>query len=266
MKKLKYFILGMCIFLLMGTTLRPTQVGYKGDIKGIVCGYSDADTVTISAGYCDCNGTLYTQAAATTHDITSGVAGQFVYIFLDDSASSPSTPVYRSEDSGVETPAYSAAKQGWYSDQTVADRAVGRVHCSGAATMYQFITYKMSDTHIRTQRISVLLGTEQNPTGAWIAPDDFESSVKLSVMAIEACMYTQSIDIHGAVFYVTSYEASQVIANFYNFPLSSTSTNGTASIIDWIPLGASRNIRYGAADDDDDGSNYLTLMAEGYSR
>lgn len=233
-----------------------------GQIKGLVVGYSDSNTVTISAGYANCNGTMYFQDSATTYDITSGAANQFVYIFIDDSASTKDSITYRDEDSGVETPAWSDAKQGWYSDQTTTDRVVGVVYCEGSVTMAFFDTADSSNLIKSVLDSRLTSASDMNPTGNWMAPDDAEVSTLCPVNAKEVLLQVESTDSGDATIFSSTYELATEESNVALSPVWRTAGYNTAVMVDWHILGPSRNLRYTADDNDD---NNLSVYVHGWA-
>ena len=239
-----------------------------GMIKGLVCSYTDANTVAISAGYAECNGTFYEDVDGATHDITSGADTQFVYFFIDDSASTKSAIVFRSEDSGVETPAWSDAKQGWYSDQTVADRVIGAAYCTGAVTMGAFTAVNMEgNIRVKNGFDGIQIASAMNPTSAWLTPDVKESDVVTPVNATEIFLAITSVDVSSfASAYAAIKEVADVETNFLFGASVSARSNGYVIGSGWCPLGASRLIRIAGDDNDDNGGLDSYVMGYGYTR
>jgi len=266
MKKILYFILGLSMFVLMGTQFRPIQSELAlGHIKGLVCGWSDANTITISAGSAEVNGTYYEQTSATTFDIDTGADTQLVYIFIDDSASTRSSIVFRDEDNAVETPAWSDAKQGWYSDQTVADRRIATIYCNGAATMTQFIAYEKNNNFIQNSFYdrTIELASDMNPDSTYQEPDVANGSDFLDSGCTAMFVQLYNIDADDRVEVACANAEGAVINSTYS--QSAYGQQSTTSVYNylniWIPLSTSLDIKIAGQGDDD---NLMDCFCRGF--
>jgi len=111
---------------------------YVGVPKGTICqayvDYNDSNTVTITAGYGECNGNYWEITTPINHGMTSLTTSEdFHYIYIDDANSDYSQPTII--DSNTE-PAWSDSKLGWYNGD---DRCVGVVWtAAGSATIMHF--------------------------------------------------------------------------------------------------------------------------------
>ena len=232
-----------------------------GDIKGFVASWTDADTISVSSGYAEVNGSVYINASATTHDISNFSNGKYSYIYIDDSASTNGgAPTIIDEDTDAAEPAWSDAWQGWYNGN---DRCIGVVYCDGAATIAYFITQVVSSNSIRYSWATRLqIASSMSPDGTYQVPDEGESSTFLPVNAVICTFEMYNTDADTVVMFATPKEMSDVDATTYISQLYNIRGYVSADYINEMPLGASRNIRIGCADEDE---NNMSAWIKGYT-
>ena len=165
----------------------PLVIGERSVSKLLEEGFSNGfvvknDTVLrviITAGNFEANGKIYVLNADTTHTLTSLASAQdFHYIYIDDSASSGSTPTFI--DSTTE-PVFDTVKLGWYNGD---NRLVGVVFSEDGLTAVQPFTASGRNNTIDF-RIgpTTLIAANMNPTGVWQTPNVNDGSVITPVNA-----------------------------------------------------------------------------------
>jgi len=218
----------------------------KGTIQGAYVTYKDSDTITVKAGYGECNGNYWEVTGDTDHDMTSLAAGDdWHYIYIDDDGSTyPDPNIY---DSTTE-PSYSDAKLGWYSSD---DRCIGVVHgkSSQVCTFYTNGTAYLDDTGfcalvtgdpngsltfaeataytpVNTTRMLVCASNSDTADSAniWVAADGTHTS------------------IHGR--YAASYDGQVFLTSWLE-----------------VPKGSSRDLWWQGEDDD---NNTFLIVVSGY--
>ena len=98
--------------------------------------YKDTDEVTVKTGYGECNGEFWEITSDVDVDLSSSLPSgeDFLYIYIDDSASSYPTPTIIGEPN---EPSWSDAMQGWYFGD---DRCIGAIWSPDTgATIQEFI-------------------------------------------------------------------------------------------------------------------------------
>ena len=228
-----------------------------GTIEGFVVKYSDTNTVAITSGYCEANGSYYELTSDTTDDLTLLPAFDFHYIYIDDSGSTPPVPTF--VDSTTE-PTYSASLQGWYNGD---DRCIGVVESSaGVSTINYFDTIIQGKSifNVLGANLGLVLASDMNPTGSWQTPDDNESSVGTPVNAVAVFIQMSNSDataigLSAASSEMAAVNTSLAEGSFRSRNYSSSFDQGL------IPLGVSRNIKIGGDDNDD---NLLDTNVCGY--
>lgn len=234
-----------------------SATGYSmglGSIEGYVVGYSDIDTVTITSGFVEANGSFYTLASGTTHDMTSLASGfDFHYIYIDDSESTAPTAVII--DATTE-PAWSDAKRGWYNGD---DRCIGVIASpSGSSIINPFMVNGNNSKGIVCETGSgtdFIMGTNMNPISGWQIPNIKDGSAVTPVNATEIKMFIKNSDISQPVaHYLASIEFATLETNIDLGPYISLSYVWDGSTT-WVILGSTRNVvvaGYNVADNDMD--------------
>lgn len=230
-----------------------------GSIEGFFVKYEDTDSIKITAGIVEANGKYYKLSSDIVHDMTSLVgAFDFHYIYIDDSASSGSTPTII--DNTTE-PVYSDVKKGWYNGN---DRCIGVVVSkNGTAEIAIFSTVVLSEKsiayHVDRGEIPEM-AVDMNPDGSWQTPDDNDGSVVTPVNATAIYIIIRGTDeLANCSTRAASAELAAVVLitdgdvdfSGYNYVLNSS----------MVFLGASRNIKIAGTNDDDNG---LSCWCNGY--
>ena len=218
-------------------------------IQGLGIAYASTTSVEISAGSLVVNDT-YISIDASTSTVSVFDNGGYTYLMVDGDDVTNPTMYWSTTDPTEQTDGT------FYIGN---DRCIGAFYCDGAAAIDGVMTtgeeYAFADC--------IQIGSDMDPDGSWQAPDDFESSAKLPVNAIEVDLYARAYD-SGSECYASlaSYEASESTAG-------AAYTNGAIMTYGYvrgnlsgrIALGASRNIRVSGINDDD---NYLNTYITGY--
>lgn len=129
-----------------------------GDIHRAYIKYANTTTITVTAGYGECNGFYWENTSDTNVSLTVPTAEDIVYIYVDFSESDFPSVVFT--DSTTE-PTFSDAKLGWYNGD---DRCIGAVYSpASSATINNF-------NYIGTKLIftgSLYLEQSANPSATW---------------------------------------------------------------------------------------------------
>jgi len=226
-----------------------------GLIEGFFVRYLSTNSVSILGGKVNANGKTYTLADDTkTHTITGFTGGYDLhYIYIDDSASTAPTPVII--NSTVEpAPPDLARGRGRYNGD---DRCIGvAVEKPGGNVLAFFEIIIINQKHIRlligrfdTPRLAANLV----PDGNWQEPNESNSDVVVPVNATEINLHVESQDlapsansvVAGASLEWATINTSTIVAPLLGFSF------GNIIIVDWIPLGVTREVQIaGDADDD----------------
>jgi len=232
--------------------LDNASVGGLGAIEGYVVSFSSTTAVAISLGDIEANGAYYTLAADTTFTLAGLVNGfDIQYIYIDDSASTAPTAVFINS---LTEPAFDAAKRGWYNGD---DRMIGYVNIgTGIATIVPFETVAVGNKLVRVSwgqegDPQFNIATAQNPDGAFQTPNVRETSTNTCVNAIEVRLKMFNTDTGSSGALAASGAEYAVLQPAIFDGLVQTEWDGRGDVVEWIPLGASRNVRIGAPTNDD---------------
>ncbi|MCP4151721.1 MAG: hypothetical protein GY757_28515 [bacterium] len=133
MKKSMFCLVLGSLFLLVGfggisfaddyATVNSSSSYLKGLIRGALVTYKDSDEITVQTGYGDCNGSYWKISSDMDVSLSSvlPMGEDFVYIYIDDSASSYPTPTIIGSTA---EPSWSTTEFGFYSGD---DRCIGAV-------------------------------------------------------------------------------------------------------------------------------------------
>jgi hypothetical protein len=238
-------LLVMCLVLMMGATYVGVK---KGEVYLAYVEYSDSDTITVTSGYGECNGSRFELTSTTSHDMTSlATAEDFHYIYIDDSASSYPTPTII--DSTTE-PSWSDSKLGYYNGN---DRCIGVVWSSDSgATVAEFVN---NSSQKYCGAFEALLETG-NPTWEW---QTLEATAYIPVNAVAVRLHVSGADfVNGNVLVsVKTYEDSNGVISKNRY------TEQRVDETAWFELerGASRDLQWKGNDDD---SNFFFISRFGY--
>ena len=231
MKKTMLIVLMM---LVLGTTM--TFAAHDNAIWGTYVTYKSSTDIYITVGSGRCNGSQWELTTETTLDLYSVLpAGEdFLYIYVDDSASSYPAPTF--VGSATE-PAWSDSKVGWYNGD---DRCIGVVWCDSNGNIVQFQNNSSHEYFTDAYYKQVL--TSGNPNGAW---QTVEATAYLPINATAAHIYADNTDSSLVSVMVSSYENQSATIIGY--------TSVVAIANGWLPLArnASRDLRWFGQDNDD---------------
>lgn len=206
-----------------------------GAIEKAYLRYKDADTVTISEGYGECSGFYWEIPIPVDLDITPPTSQDFIYIFIDHSASNyPSVSII----SSTTEPSYSASRLGWYNGE---DRCIGAVYTeSGTPTIRSFNAH---ETKVFFPGIQIL--TNGATSGGYLNTD-IDTNTLTPVFAKSLYLTSQSWDANDHTVHRVrsfSYPHSHYTARAYH---ACEATN-------WLTTGTSnRKVLYKADDNNDD--------------
>ena len=224
--------------LFFNSTFATIGCPAKGTIHMAYVDYYDSNTITITAGYGECNQHTWEIQTPIQHDMT-GLASteDFHYIYIDDFDSNYPDVVIR--DSTVE-PEWSDSKLGWYD---VNDRCIGTIWCSGAYTIPIFTNNSLNKYGNYSDYIKQVL-TNGNPNGTF---QEVDASAYIPVNAIAVWVRALNKDTDGTVqVRITPYENCTM-------NLTQNSNSGEATAAGWLelPRRASGKL-YWFGDDNDD--------------
>ncbi len=227
------FIFGLVFLLAVSTFAAHQNVIWGNFVK-----YKSSTEIYITAGSGRCNSTEWENAAETTLSLSAVLpAGEdFVYIYVDDSASSYPTPTFIGSTT---EPTWNNTLIGWYNGD---DRCIGSVRCDSSGNIPQF----QNNTHNEYITISPLKQVQSggNPSGAY---QTCEATAYIPVNADSVYVFATNTDLNGPVrVIVSSYE------NLYS-SIMDDSYWTNAGAVGWISLerGASRDFKWFGWNDDD---------------
>lgn len=246
-----------------------TQRLKPGDADGFFVKYNSTTAAMVTAGNIEANRKKYSLSSDASHIMTSLTVGaDFHYLYIDDDASSPPTPTII--DSTTE-PSLDDAKRGLYNSD---DRCIGVVFSPpGGATVFRFEMVALSNRHIRIEfpgfrntsaapwNSPFELASLMNPTGVWQTPNIAESDTLTPVNAVEAYIFLTGTDVGGAVNIAWLNNESAALNPTLHASPNFRVSREFHQAASWGPLGASRKIKIGETDDDD---NLLGALMAGY--
>ncbi len=241
---MKKTILGLFILIILGTMLGFTY--NPNVIWGTYVTYKSSTQITVTTGSGRCNGTEWSITSEIDVTLSSFTGEDFIYIYIDDSASSYPTPTII----GATTePSWSDTLHGFYNGD---DRCIGAVWMDSANNVVEFQN-NSNNEYITNSAIKTVL-QNGNPNGAY--------------QTVECTAYTP---INSTAIFVNSYnkdtsDACYVSVAPYesNFaPLCNEGYNTWVYCRGWIPLqrGWSRDLKWLGYDNDD--NSYL-IQIRGY--
>lgn len=243
------FFVGM--FLFLGNLYANGYVGVmKGTIKGADVIYKDSDEITVRAGYGECNKNYWEINSAIDVDLYSALptGEDFVYIYIDDSASTYPTPTII----GATTePAWSDSKMGWYKGD---DRCIGVIWSPSSGREIQNYVLSSDDYIMASANIHTLL-SNGNPNGSYQTCEATNYS-PVNALGVYAVAKNSDNDSNVSV-QVSSFEST------FTRDVYSSGYGGKTVISGFIPFerGDSRDLKWWGYDDDD---NSFEIYLTGY--
>jgi hypothetical protein len=218
---------------------------------GFFVGFNNASSVIITSGNIEANGKRYTLSSDITHTMTSlTTAFDFHYIYVDDSASTPPTPVII--DTTTE-PTFDTVRRGWYNGN---DRMVGVVASRDTVTdIHPFNINPRGKTILYQTGLEFfqIMAANQAPTGTWQTPNTNDGSVVIvtPVNAVSIGIRISNSDPSDVVAnYISTAEFAAIRPAIDRGQWELVSYN-KISTMGWIALGPSRNVKFGGDNDDD---------------
>lgn len=234
-------------------TINGSPVGggmtINGYISGLHVNYLDHDQVIVEVGEVVADGSYYTLSGVVTSTVSGLVTGaEHHYLYIDDSAStadSGTITTYWSTNEPVE----SETLYGWYNSTSATDRVLSAVY-SKTGTNGVFRFEQADGKYKNIEGVHTLAGN-MNPDASWQTPGTSEAAPFLPVNASRALVMYNGTDSGAALeLDVTTKEAADAGLSFGQGEGRVIGYNGWRGTR-WLKLGASRNIRIGGADDDD---------------
>ena len=235
--------------------------GYR---RGMVVGHSSATAVKISPGEMESDGGAFALAATATHTMTSlATAFGLHYVYLDKSASSPSSPVFYDSTA---VPTNLVTFGGWYHPTNNDDRLVGVVPSpSGSAIVAPFTGLDCGNRVRLTCSPSVFgnLSTAQLATAVWATPNVQDVDVITPPSAVEAliCMYNTAPANSRLILGAIDKERGDAGDGFAAGQMFQADKE-EAEFQYWLTLGASRKIYIAGENDDLDN---ITTTCRGFA-
>lgn len=251
MKTYKYVILGV---VLVSTVIFVSGAGMyisvpKGTINGSYVEYVDSDTISVTAGYGECNSNYWEITTKANHDMaTLTTTEDFYYIYIDDSASVYPDPTII--DSTTE-PSFSESKLGWYNGD---DRCIGVVRSpSGSATLVNFQN-NYNNQYIYLSDTKQVLDNGA-PNSSW---QTLEATSSSPVNTIAMMVYIENSDADRVDVRVQSADGPDNYGMWVCDAGYQQARNRG-----WLPInrGASRDLKWWGQSDDDP---YLDIYILGY--
>jgi hypothetical protein len=245
---MKKLILIVLMIFVIGTMMNFAV--NKNAIWGAYVKYKSSTEIYLTAGSGRCNGTEWEIAAETTINLYTVLpAGEdFLYIYIDDSASSYPTPTIIGSTT---EPAWSDSKIGWYNGD---DRCIGTVWCDSNGNIFEFQNNMRQEYFVKAANIKQLISTG-NPSSTW---QSLEATAYIPINADAVRLYAKNSDSGNAVqVCVGSYENNIDRIENYSGP-------GTYAIArGWVFLerNASRDLQWYGLNDDD---NLFMINIIGY--
>lgn len=223
---------------------------HKNVIFGAWVKYNTSSSIYVTAGSGRCNDNFWEVTSETSVNLSSVLpAGEdFLYVYIDDSASSYPTPTFIGSTT---EPAWSDSKAGWYNGN---DRCIGSLWCDSYGNIVEFQNNESQEYITFSPDMIKELVTNGNPNGAW---QTVESTAYIPVNAKSVYLWANNSDLNGEVFLqVAPYENThnRILARGYYCQVNT---------LGWMPLqrGWSRDLKWYGKDDDD---NYYLLRVYGY--
>lgn len=246
---MKKYILCVLIILVFGSFL--SAASHKSLIYGVEVTYKSSSEVTVQPGSGRCNDNFFETTSAIDVNLSSVLpAGEdFLYIYIDDSASATTYPTPTITGSTTE-PSFSSSQYGWYSGN---DRCIGVVWCDSSGNIIDFQNNDRQEYIVMNADLKQVL-TNGNPTGS---NTTVETTAYIPVNAESVLVYADNSAASGSVtITVKTYENSG----------NSIKARGNAVRVfveGWLPLQMdwSRDLVWVGENNDD---NYFNVYIRGY--
>ena len=233
----KNFLIGVMI-LILGSSMIFAQT-HKNAIFGAYVTYKSSTEITVTAGSGRCNDTFWEISSSTDVNLSGVLPAEedFLYIYIDDSASSYPTPTIIGSTT---EPAWSDSNIGWYNGD---DRCIGVVWCDTYGNIVWFQNNSNLETMTAPKIARVLEGGNPDSTYQTL---ECTAYIPVNATAVRVFASNSEADNDAVIVRVHAYET---LAN----RLSTIGRNSTAEVIGWISLGRgwSRDLKWYGYDNDD---------------
>jgi len=247
MKRSTLTVLMILVFSLRSVTVMAST--HQNVIFGAFASYKSSTEITVTAGSGRCNDNFWEITSPIDVSLSSVLPSgeDFIYIYIDDSASSYPTPTIIGSTT---EPAWSNSKVGWYNGN---DRCIDVVWSpSSSSSIVQFA--KNSNLECFDIDVKTVL-QNGNPSGSW----EFQSaSSYIPVNANRVLIKAHNTDNDG----YCDVEVKMNDSNYYNFIIA-TGYGGYAQGMGWLPIqrGWDRDFEWYGPNDDDNG---FTIIIRGW--
>ena len=265
MKKIIFCLM----FCMMGAIVFFAQENYTksyfgiptGTIKGACVTYNDGFEVTITPGYGECNDHYWEITESRDVDLSVVINyydDELIFIYIDDSASSyPNPYIYGTRST---SPDWNVSRLGWYIGD---DRVIGVVfsHSYVSGGIPKFTSHGEGNLIRFIKDEPEVIVNGGTPTGSWIQITSLSDIIPINATAVNVFAY--ETDSGNVDLSLTAYETATTGKVCYE--LSCAGYN-RGSLSGWIQLGASKDISWRGASDDDYESTYVYLNGFEYER
>jgi hypothetical protein len=241
---MKKNILSVLMILVIGSAFVFGHDPVEGYINGAYVVYSSSSYIIVKPGNGECSGTAWEITSDTSVDLSSVLpAGEdFVYIYIDDSASSYPTPTIIGSTT---EPAWSDSNLGWYNGD---DRCIGVVWVNSYGNIEEFQNNCQLEYIAVDNAVKQVL-TNGNPNSSW---QTLEATAYMPVNATAVYTVCSNMDSGDRVLVLlATYETdSQQQGGRDNY-------GGSILTRGWLSLerGASRDLQWYGEDNDNNTFN-----------
>lgn len=239
----------LCVLVLMAISSFLSAQTHKAIIFGAEVVYKSSSQVTVREGSGRCNGSMWEITSEIDVDLSSVLpAGEdFLYIYIDDSASSYPTPTIVGSTT---EPSFSSSQYGWYSGN---DRCIGVVWCDSYGNIVDFQNNRNQEYILVGAYLKTVL-SNGNPSGS---NQTVETTAYIPVNANAVFVTASNSDTSASItVQVSPYEngGAAIKQRGYNTKLYA---------IGWLTLqrGWSRDLKWLGENDDD---NSFEILIHGY--
>lgn len=238
-----------CVLVLMVLGSFLSAESHKSAIFGAEVIYKSSSEVTVREGSGRCNDNYFEITSEIDVSLSSVLPSgeDFLYIYIDDSASTYPTPTIIGSTT---EPAFSSAHYSWYNGN---DRCIGVVWCDSYGNIVDFQNNKGQEYIIMNADLKQVV-TNGNPTGS---NTTVETTAYIPVNAESVLVYADNSASSGSV---------TVTVKMYENGGNSIKVRGNAVKVfveGWLPLqrGWSRDLIWVGENNDD---NYFNVYIRGY--
>ena len=240
----------MLLILFIGTSFVFGHDPVKGYINGAYVVYSSSSSILVKSGNGECNGSAWEISSDTSVDLSGmlPVGEDFVYIYIDDSASSYPTPTIIGS---LTEPAYSDSNLGWYNGD---DRCIGVIWVNSYGNIAEFQNNIQLEYLTTAENVQKVL-EYGNPNGSW---QSLETTAYIPVNATAVYISCQNSDTADPVRVIVA-----TLETAFQYIEARDNSGGTIGTAGWLSMerGASRDLKWYGLDNDD---NSFLIVIRGF--